>query len=58
MDPLLKAADGGLLGSIEFGVIIYQTRSPFRCVSQQVNHNRFCRTAQRRSLTAVRMGTI
>ena len=32
MDPLLKAADGGLLGGIEFGVIVYQTRSPFRCV--------------------------
>ena len=32
MDPLLKAAEGGLLGSIEFGVILYQTRSCFRSV--------------------------
>ena len=40
LDPLLKAADGGLLGSIEFGVVVYQTRSLFRCVSPQLRHSR------------------
>ena len=33
VDPLLSAAEGGLLGSVEFAVIVYQTRSPFRYVA-------------------------
>jgi hypothetical protein len=31
VDPLLKAADGGLLGAVELSVVMYQTRSLFRC---------------------------
>ena len=31
VDPLLKAADGGLLGAVELSLVMYQTRSLFRC---------------------------
>ena len=35
MDPLLKAAESGLLGAVEMGLILYQSRSSFRCGQRQ-----------------------